>query len=143
MAALERSLAFRLTVWRIAPRLMRVTGGRLARTLPFPADVIETRDTRNGRAHRRVVVYFHDGERVTVIPSKAGMPEDPFWYKNALADPNVTSAASPSAPRPSTTLHPRRASGASPIAPTRRASPTARSPHAMAGRSRSCRLIPR
>jgi F420H(2)-dependent quinone reductase len=95
MVALERGLVFRLTVWRIAPRLMHVTGGRLARTLPFPADVIETRDPRNGRPHRRVVVYFHDGERVTVIPSKAGMPEDPHWYQNALADPNVIFGGQP------------------------------------------------
>jgi hypothetical protein len=35
------------------------------------------------------VIYFHDGERVIVIPSKAGMAEDPFWYQNALADPDV------------------------------------------------------
>lgn len=89
IVALERGLVFRLVVWRIAPVLMRVTGGRFARTLPFPADVIETRDARDGRPHRRVVIYFHDGERVIVIPSKAGMPDDPFWYQNALADPNV------------------------------------------------------
>jgi deazaflavin-dependent oxidoreductase (nitroreductase family) len=69
---------------------MRVTGGRFARTLPFPAAVLETRDARDGRPHRRVVAYFHDGEGVVVIPSNAGMPDDPFWYKNALADPDVT-----------------------------------------------------
>jgi deazaflavin-dependent oxidoreductase (nitroreductase family) len=89
MTAVERSLPFRLVVWRLAPRLMRLTGGRIAALLPFPAAVLETRDTRNGRPHRRVVVYFHDGDRVTVIPSKGGMPEDPFWYRNALADPDV------------------------------------------------------
>jgi deazaflavin-dependent oxidoreductase (nitroreductase family) len=89
MVALESSLVARLVLWPIAPRLMRVTGGRFARTLPVPVDVIETRDARDGRPHHRVVVYFHDGERVIVIPSKAGMPDDPFWYQNALADPNV------------------------------------------------------
>lgn len=86
IVAVERSLLFRLVVWRIAPRLMRVTGGRLARTLPFPADVLDARD---GRPHRRVVIYFHDGDRVTVIPSKAGMSDDRFWFQNALTDPNV------------------------------------------------------
>ena len=87
--ALECSLAVRLVVWRIVPRLIHVTGGRFAQALPFPVEVIETRDAHHGRRHRRAVVYFHDGERVIVIPSKAGMPQDPFWYRNALADPNV------------------------------------------------------
>lgn len=69
--------------------LMRLTGGRLAFLVPLPIGVIETRDARNGRPHRRVVLYFHDGDHVIVIPSKAGRPEDPFWYENALAEPNV------------------------------------------------------
>jgi deazaflavin-dependent oxidoreductase (nitroreductase family) len=86
----EAALPARLTVWRIVPRLMRLTGGRFAWLVPVPVGVIETRDPRNGRPHRRVVIYFHDGERVTVIPSKSGLPEDPFWYRNALADPDVS-----------------------------------------------------
>jgi hypothetical protein len=53
MTALERSLVFRLVIWRIVPRLIHLTGGRFARTLPIPADVIETRDARNGRRHYR------------------------------------------------------------------------------------------
>ena len=87
--ALEGGLAFQLTAWRLVPVLMRLSGGRFAHLLPMPVGLIETRDARNGKPHRRTVVYFHDGERVTVIPSKAGLPEDPFWYRNALADPAV------------------------------------------------------
>jgi deazaflavin-dependent oxidoreductase (nitroreductase family) len=89
MGALERSVVFRVIVWRLAPRLMRLTRGQLRHAIPVPTGIIETRDARNGRPHRRMVVYFHDGERVTVIPSKAGLPEDPFWYQNAVADPAV------------------------------------------------------
>ncbi len=84
--AMEGSTPFQLTAWRLGPVLMRLTGGHFASLLPFPAGVIETRDARNGSPHRRMVIYFHDGERVTVIPSKAGLPDDPFWYRNALAD---------------------------------------------------------
>ncbi|HYJ22828.1 MAG TPA: nitroreductase/quinone reductase family protein [Solirubrobacterales bacterium] len=95
MVALEGSLIFQLTAWRFVPILMRLTGGRLAALLPFPTGVIETRDARNGRQHRRVVVYFHDRDRVTVIPSKAGLGDDPFWYRNALADPAVLFESQP------------------------------------------------
>jgi deazaflavin-dependent oxidoreductase (nitroreductase family) len=98
--AVERSLPFRLVVWRLAPRLMRLTGGRLATLLPFPAEVIETRDPRNGRPHRRVVVYFHDGDRVIVAASKGGMPGDPHWYRNAIADPEVRFAGRAHRARP-------------------------------------------
>jgi deazaflavin-dependent oxidoreductase (nitroreductase family) len=90
----ERTFVWRLTGWRLAPRLMRLTG-RLSVLRPLPTALLETRDARNGRPHRRAVVYFHDGERVTIIPSKAGLPEDPFWYRNALAEPEVMLGGQP------------------------------------------------
>jgi hypothetical protein len=95
MVAMEGALPLRLTTWRLVPALMRLSGGRFAWLLPVPVGVIETRDARNGNRHRRVVVYFHDGDRVTVIPSKAGRPEDPFWYQNVLADPDVLFESQP------------------------------------------------
>jgi deazaflavin-dependent oxidoreductase (nitroreductase family) len=88
-AKFETSLLYRLTAWRIVPVLMRLTGGRFAGLVPLPFGVIETRDARNGGRHRRAVLYFHDGDRVIVMPSKAGWPEDPFWFQNAVADPAV------------------------------------------------------
>jgi hypothetical protein len=95
MVALESGPLFRLTAWKLVPALMRLTGGRFARLIPIPVGVIETHDARNGNPHRRCVVYFHDGKRVTVIPSKAGLPEDPFWYRNALDDPAVLFESQP------------------------------------------------
>lgn len=86
--ALERSLPFRLLVWRLAPRLLRLNGDRLP-LMPFAAAVLETRDARNGRLHRRAAVYFSDGEDMILVPSKAGMGSDPHWFENALADPEV------------------------------------------------------
>ncbi|MBJ7329213.1 MAG: nitroreductase family deazaflavin-dependent oxidoreductase [Solirubrobacteraceae bacterium] len=86
--ALERSLPFRLIVWRLVPRVMR-RGGRLP-MLSFAASVLETRDVRNGKPHRRAVVYFHDAGDVILVPSKGGMPTDPHWFENAVADPDVT-----------------------------------------------------
>jgi hypothetical protein len=93
--ALEGTLSFRLIVWRFTPTLMRLTGGHFARLLPMPIGAIDTRDARNGSRHRRCVLYFHDGERITVIPTKGGLPSDPFWYENALADPNVRFESQP------------------------------------------------
>lgn len=88
VSAFERSLPWRLIAWRLVPRLMLLTG-RLTMSRPFPVGLIETRDQRNGRPHCRVAIYFHDGDRVIVIPTKGGMPSDPFWFENAVADPEV------------------------------------------------------
>jgi len=87
--ALERSLPFRLIVWRLTPRLIALTGGRLPSFLPFGAGLLVTRDARNGKPHRRAAVYFNDGEDVIVVPSKGGMASDPHWLTNALASPEV------------------------------------------------------
>lgn len=92
--SLEQSFPSRMG-WRVVPVLMRLTGGRFASLVPLPIGLIETRDARNGRPHRRVVLYFHDERHIIVIPSKAGWPEDPFWYRNALADPSVRFESKP------------------------------------------------
>ena len=87
---LERSLPFRLIVWRLAPRAMALIGGRLPSFMPLAAGVLVTRDARNGRPHRRAVVYFNDGEDAVLVPSKGGMATDPHWLENALVSPEVT-----------------------------------------------------
>jgi len=93
--ALERSLPFRLLVWRLGPRAMALTGRRLPSFLPLAAAVLETRDARNGRPHRRAIVYFNDGEDVIVVPSKGGMASDPHWLENAIAHPEVSFGGQP------------------------------------------------
>ncbi len=92
---LERSLPFRLIVWRLAPRAMALIGGRLPSFMPFAAGVLETRDARNGKTHRRAAVYFNDGEDVVLVPSKGGMATDPHWLENAVASPEVTFGGEP------------------------------------------------
>lgn len=89
MLWLERTLPYRMLWWRIVPRIMRLSRGRLARNLPLPTVLLETKDARNGRPHRRALFYFHDGGNVVVIATKAGLPCNPFWYQNALTDPDV------------------------------------------------------
>ena len=79
----------RALVWRLDPALMRVTGGRVGMGLMLPTALVETRGARTGRVRRNVVLYFHDGERVTIVASKAGAPEHPAWFHNVRANPDV------------------------------------------------------
>jgi deazaflavin-dependent oxidoreductase (nitroreductase family) len=76
-------------VWRLDPILMRVTGGRVGAGLLLPTALLETRGARSGRVRRNGVIYFHDGERVTIVASKLGLPEHPSWFYNARANPDV------------------------------------------------------
>ncbi len=76
--------------WKLDPLLLRLTGGRLASTLVFPTALLETHGARTGTRRRNAVIYFHDGERVTIVASNAGDPRHPAWYHNLRAHPQVT-----------------------------------------------------
>ena len=76
-------------VWKLDPHLMRLTGGRLGMGLILPTALLETRGARSGLPRRNGVIYFHDGERVTIVASKLGAPDHPAWFHNAVAHPEV------------------------------------------------------
>jgi deazaflavin-dependent oxidoreductase (nitroreductase family) len=76
--------------WKIDPYLLRATRGRLATTLVFPTAVLETRGAKSGERRRNAIIYFHDGDRATIVASNAGSPRHPAWYHNLRAHPNVT-----------------------------------------------------
>ena len=77
-------------VWKLDPYLMRATRGRLGMGLVMPTALLETRGAKSGELRRNVVIYFHDGERVTIVASKLGLPQHPAWFHNLQADPDVT-----------------------------------------------------
>ena len=76
-------------VWRIDPYLMRLTRGRLGTGLLLPTALLQTRGARTGLMRRNAVIYFHDRGRVIIFASQAGRPENPSWYYNARANPEV------------------------------------------------------
>jgi deazaflavin-dependent oxidoreductase (nitroreductase family) len=79
----------RKIVWRVDPHLLRLTRGRLGMGLIVPTALLETTGARSGRPRSNGVIYFNDGERVTIVASKLGAPEHPAWFHNACADPDV------------------------------------------------------
>ncbi len=88
-------LVSRRVGWRLDPYLIRLTGGRLGAGLMLPTAVLETRGARSGRLRRNALIYFHDGDRVTVVASKLGLPEHPSWFHNARHNPDVTFGGQP------------------------------------------------
>ena len=82
-------------VWKLDPHLLRLTRGRIGMGMMLPTALLETRGARTGLVRRTGVIYFHDGERVTIVASKLGLPEHPAWYHNLRANPDVILGGEP------------------------------------------------
>jgi deazaflavin-dependent oxidoreductase (nitroreductase family) len=82
-------------VWKVDPHLMRLTRGRLGMGLMVPTALLETTGARSGKPRANGVIYFNDGERVTIVASKLGAPEHPAWFHNARANPEVVLGGRP------------------------------------------------
>jgi deazaflavin-dependent oxidoreductase (nitroreductase family) len=76
--------------WKLDPFLLRITRGRVSSTIFFPTAVLETRGAKSGEPRRNAIIYFHDGDKVTIVASNAGSPRHPAWYHNLRAHPEVT-----------------------------------------------------
>lgn len=86
---LSKKSIWSAVVWRIDPHLLRLTKGRLGTGLLLPTALLQTRGARTRLPRSNGVLYFHDGEQVTIIASQAGRPQNPSWYYNARANPDV------------------------------------------------------
>jgi deazaflavin-dependent oxidoreductase (nitroreductase family) len=74
---------------KIDPVLMRISGGRLKSTLSAPTVVLTHTGARSGRERRTPLAYFTDGDDVVLIASKGGAHNNPAWYHNVKANPEV------------------------------------------------------
>jgi deazaflavin-dependent oxidoreductase (nitroreductase family) len=92
---LSRKAVWSAIVWRIDPYLLRLTKGRLGTGLLLPTALLQTRGARTGLVRRNAVIYFHDDERVTIIASQAGRPDNPSWFYNLRANPDVLLGGQP------------------------------------------------
>jgi deazaflavin-dependent oxidoreductase (nitroreductase family) len=86
---LGRFLSIHL-VWKVDPFLMRLSRGRVGLDLTISTALLETRGAKSGAVRRNVVIYFHDGDKVTIVASKLGHPTHPAWFHNLRAHPEVT-----------------------------------------------------
>ncbi len=64
-----------------------VVGGPFAGA---PMILVNHRGARSGTVYTAPLVYTRDGDKYVVIASKGGAPEDPQWFRNLVANPDVT-----------------------------------------------------
>ncbi len=55
-----------------------------------PLLLLTTIGAKSGQRRTTPMMYVRDGNRLLVIASNAGAPKHPDWYRNLLANPNVT-----------------------------------------------------
>ena len=51
--------------------------------------VLHTIGRKSGETRKAPLIYGRDGADYVVVASKAGAPDNPGWYKNLLAHPDV------------------------------------------------------
>lgn len=52
--------------------------------------ILHTTGARTGKERVNPLAYRREGERMFVFASAAGAPENPDWYHNLVANPDVT-----------------------------------------------------
>ena len=55
-----------------------------------PMIIVTHKGAKSGRIYTSPLVYSKDGDRYVIIASKGGAPENPSWYHNLIAHPEVT-----------------------------------------------------
>lgn len=72
--------------------LLALTGGRFPRTVMGMLTVeLHTVGRKSGKPYANLLTSpVHDDDRVVLVASKGGHTDHPDWYKNALANPDVS-----------------------------------------------------
>ena len=52
--------------------------------------LLTTVGAKSGERHTTPMMFHQDGDRILVVASNMGAPRDPDWYRNLVADRNVT-----------------------------------------------------
>ena len=68
----------------------RWSGGKLWNQMNgAPLLLLTTRGRKTGKPRTLPLIFTADGQDLVVVASKGGWTEDPLWYRNLKADPNV------------------------------------------------------
>lgn len=75
------------TLSQLHTAIFRVTDGRIGRRLvDNDMLLLTTIGARTGRPHTVPLLYLRVGERVVVIASYGGRPDNPQWYENLCSN---------------------------------------------------------
>jgi deazaflavin-dependent oxidoreductase (nitroreductase family) len=69
----------------------RANGGKAGGMFEgMPLVLVHNVGAKSGKEYVTPLVYLADGDDVVIFASKGGAPENPGWYHNLMAEPNVS-----------------------------------------------------
>lgn len=69
----------------------RASGGQVGGDFAgWPLVLISHRGAKSGKEYTTPLVYTRDGDNVVIIASMGGAPENPQWFRNLQAHPDIT-----------------------------------------------------
>ncbi len=69
----------------------RETGGKVGGAFEgAPIILVTHKGAKSGKEYTTPFVHTRDGDSYVIIASKGGAPEDPQWFRNLVANPDVT-----------------------------------------------------
>jgi deazaflavin-dependent oxidoreductase (nitroreductase family) len=77
---------FRLTNGRIGSKWRIGAGFRK----PVPTLLLNHVGRKSGRTFTTPLLYLEDGADLVIVASQGGLPKNPQWYPNLMAQPDVT-----------------------------------------------------
>lgn len=83
---------------RAQVRVFKLTGGRIGSKWrigagfrkPVPTLLLEHVGRKSGTRFTTPLLYLLDGANVVVVASQGGLPKNPQWYPNLVANPDTT-----------------------------------------------------
>ncbi len=83
---LSRKLITRTNLW-----LLGISRGHLGNSfMGRPVALLTTIGRKSGKPRTQPVFFMGDGERIVLVASNAGSPDDPAWLLNAKVTPTVS-----------------------------------------------------
>ena len=79
-----------LTGVAVHVRVFRLSGGRIGCHIGrAPVLLLTHEGRRTGKVRTNPVLYLADGDRLVIVASYGGAPQNPDWYLNLVANPSV------------------------------------------------------
>jgi deazaflavin-dependent oxidoreductase (nitroreductase family) len=75
---------------RLDRRLIALTGGRFSTAGFGRVGVLRVRGAKSGELRETPLLCTRDGDRFVLIASRGGATRHPAWYRNVVANPDVT-----------------------------------------------------
>ena len=77
-------------VLRVHDTVYQKTNGWIGhRTLWIPSLLLHTVGAKTGKQRTTSLTYAREGDNYLIVASKGGAPQDPGWYHNLKANPDV------------------------------------------------------